>query len=67
MEFKVKIKWNCKLILIKNYLNIFFKLPANCTGNEFLCLLDNACIPLFKRCNGRADCDDQSDEKECGE
>lgn len=39
-------------------------LPASvtCADSDFKCVNDSKCIPLRWKCDGAADCDDQSDE-----
>ena len=32
---------------------------------KFHCSSDRMCIPLFKKCNGRADCPSGEDENNC--
>lgn len=36
-----------------------------CGENEFQCKNDLKCIPATKRCNGRYDCQDSTDESDC--
>ncbi|XP_040361206.1 basement membrane-specific heparan sulfate proteoglycan core protein isoform X5 [Ixodes scapularis] len=36
-----------------------------CNDNEFQCHDDQRCLPVYFRCNGRAECRDASDEKDC--
>lgn len=38
-----------------------------CTAGEFRCALSGQCIDTRRRCDGRADCPDRSDESGCGE
>ena len=38
--------------------------PAGCSSEEFQCQ-NGRCIPLPYRCDGRPDCEDQSDELYC--
>lgn len=38
--------------------------PHHCAADEFSCS-NGVCIPLSKRCNQRADCVDESDERNC--
>jgi len=39
--------------------------PTDCQSTEFRCA-DNSCIDVSLRCNGLDDCNDGSDELECG-
>ena len=39
---------------------------AVCGGDEFTCT-SGECIHAHLECNGRAECEDHSDEAECGE
>ena len=38
---------------------------ATCPANFFTCVLSEGCLPPAKRCDGRADCADKSDEIDC--
>ncbi|CAI9722756.1 serine protease svh-1-like isoform X3 [Octopus vulgaris] len=43
----------------------YYVLSQNCTSTDFQC--DNGrCIPGEEKCNGRDDCNDFSDEQDCG-
>lgn len=37
-----------------------------CILHQFKCLADNKCISDIKKCDGREDCSDGADEKDCG-
>ncbi|XP_062336134.1 MAM and LDL-receptor class A domain-containing protein 1 [Osmerus eperlanus] len=39
--------------------------PLTCDPDQFQCLYSFYCIPLSWRCDGQADCADQSDEEQC--
>jgi len=40
---------------------------ASCTNNEFACKDGKQCIDLLDLCDGKAQCNDRSDEKNCDE
>ena len=44
---------------------LIFKDALACDAGEMLCG-DGSCISLSWKCDGEFDCDDQSDEKDCG-
>ena len=39
--------------------------PPSCNPGEFQCR-DGSCLPGGRKCDGRMDCRDQSDEENCG-
>ena len=39
--------------------------PPSCNPGEFQCR-DGTCLPGGRKCDGRMDCRDQSDEENCG-
>uniref|UniRef100_K1Q6C7 MAM and LDL-receptor class A domain-containing protein 2 n=1 Tax=Magallana gigas TaxID=29159 RepID=K1Q6C7_MAGGI len=41
--------------------------PIECDADEFLCGNGVVCYPASKKCDGSLDCEDASDEIECGE
>lgn len=50
------------------HLLIFFMaliLVENCSASDFQCQ-NGRCIQKEKKCNGRDDCNDFSDEQDCG-
>ena len=40
--------------------------PVKCSENEFLCRRDKVCVSARKKCDHHQDCDDNSDEEDCG-
>lgn len=40
-------------------------IDEECDDDSFICTNNNKCIPDYKRCNEKLDCDDGSDEKNC--
>ena len=44
--------------------NIF--LETNCYASQFQCRSTKKCIPKSWRCDNEVDCEDGSDETECG-
>lgn len=38
---------------------------AQCNSQEFMCHSDRYCIDIRRKCDGRFDCSDQSDERDC--
>ena len=40
---------------------------SDCNEFQFQCHSNGACVDLSAKCNRRADCDDGSDEADCGE
>jgi len=52
------------------YISCSLTAPMECAENEFKCvdsLSSTMCIHESWRCDGSADCDDQSDERDCPE
>jgi hypothetical protein len=43
----------------------FLASPPTCLNDEFLC--DGECKLDFLKCDGEADCEDGTDESQCGE
>jgi len=41
--------------------------PTECSSQQFQCRRSGLCIDLRYRCDQRNDCDDASDEADCGE
>ncbi|XP_063427413.1 suppressor of tumorigenicity 14 protein homolog [Mytilus trossulus] len=46
-------------------LTVVFRCVRGCNKNKFQCVVDLKCIPKSKRCNGKKDCKDGSDEDNC--
>lgn len=46
-------------------MHTFFLSGKSCTSHEFTCESDGSCIDEMLKCDGRADCIDSSDEKNC--
>ena len=44
----------------------FTALEERCPAEKFQCQHDGTCIPSNWRCDGHFDCDDKSDENDCG-
>ena len=41
--------------------------PTECTSQQFQCRRSGLCIDLRYKCDQRNDCDDASDEADCGQ
>ena len=54
-----------ELILI---VHMLFQIEATCDPGDFTCYLDTSLLCLLgeRKCDGRALCPDQADEKNCG-
>jgi len=44
---------------------VFVDVDERCGKDKFGCFTSGLCIPANWRCDGRADCDDMSDEQDC--
>ncbi|XP_012218709.2 vitellogenin receptor-like [Linepithema humile] len=44
-----------------------YDIDEECDYDSFICVNNNKCIPEYKRCNEKSDCEDGSDEKNCKE
>lgn len=47
-------------------INFWVFLKTECDADEFLCGNGVVCYPASKKCDGSLDCEDASDEMECG-
>ncbi|GFY66179.1 hypothetical protein TNIN_269291 [Trichonephila inaurata madagascariensis] len=46
-------------------IRMHFGTLKSCQNDQFECHANSECIPLVWRCNGRKDCKDESDERNC--
>ena len=58
--FLLIVRRRCRIEVTINFTGI-------CGSSEFMCESDKKCIPALWKCDDHPDCDDGSDEKECGE
>ena len=60
---------NTELLLTINiikYALFVLDFPQCDQDTEFTCQEDKGCLPVSKRCDGKVDCYDQTDEDNCG-
>ena len=58
-----KVVFQFKIIVL--ILKVIF-LETNCYASQFQCRSTKKCIPKSWRCDNEVDCEDGSDETECG-